>query len=395
MNWFETIGLLASLVTIGGLLYSINHRLGLFGKIQKIRRITRKSGIIDIARGQAFFTQRIVSEFVKAKEIRILAVRGLGIFALKDSLFWKYLPEKSAQQARLRILLLSPRSRFVEVRARELGESVDGSRKGIELAINQLLKAKKRHNLNLEVRVYDELPVFRLFLMDDIGFISGFLDRTHGHDSPTVLMRANEFSFFDIFDRFFESVWKYRSADCEAALISQENNKRFMEAKESPEIFDVVDQKDNVIGQATRERCHSEKLIHRCAYVVLFTSTHKMLLFKRSLNVDKYPGFYGIIAEHVKAGESYEAAAKRGLKEELGIALHLDYETNIPMFGEQEKEIGAVFKGIYDGSFNLDQRELQKAELHPLEEVLEKFHRKEIVVTPGTSFVLSYLAASK
>jgi hypothetical protein len=219
------IGLLASLATIAGLLYSINRRFGLVGGIQKIYRITRKSGIIDVTRGQVALTQRIVSEFVKAKEIRVLAIRGLGIFALKDSLFWKYLPEKSAQQARLRILLLSPRSRFVEMRARELGESVESSRKGIELAINQLLKVKKQHNLNLEIRVYDELPVFRLFLMDEMGFISGFLDRRHGHDSPMILVKRNEFSFFDLFDRFFETVWRYRSTDCEAALISQETRK--------------------------------------------------------------------------------------------------------------------------------------------------------------------------
>jgi 16S rRNA (adenine1518-N6/adenine1519-N6)-dimethyltransferase len=168
-----------------------------------------------------------------------------------------------------------------------------------------------------------------------------------------------------------------------------------METDNSSEIFDVVDQRDNVIGQATRARCHSEKLIHRCAYIVLFTSARKMLLFKRSSNVDKYPGFYGIIAEHVKAGESYEAAANRGLKEELGINLRLDYETKIPMFSEQEKEMGVVFKGIYDGTFNLDTRELEKAEFYPFEEVMEKFHKKEIEVTPGTSFVLNYLATSR
>jgi isopentenyldiphosphate isomerase len=165
----------------------------------------------------------------------------------------------------------------------------------------------------------------------------------------------------------------------------------FHEFDTSSELLDVVDENDNVIGQATREECHSKQLIHRCAFVLLFNSRGEVLLLKRAMKVDKYPGFYGIVGEHVKAGESYEAAAKRGVKEELGIDIDVEYIAKIPMISEEEKEIGAIFKGVHDGPFHVNSSEIESVMFYSLKEILEKFHKNEIKVTPGTSFTLKYL----
>ncbi len=163
----------------------------------------------------------------------------------------------------------------------------------------------------------------------------------------------------------------------------------------SSELLDVVDENDNVIGKATREECHSKRLIHRCAFVLVFNSRGEVLILKRSANTDKYSGFYGIVGEHVKAGESYEVAASRGVKEELGVDIDLEYLVKIPAFSEEEKQIGAIFKGLYNGSFHSDPSEVEKVMFYPLEQLLEKYHNKEIQVTPGTSFVLKYLSRVK
>jgi len=87
------------------------------------------------------------------------------------------------------------------------------------------------------------------------------------------------------------------------------------------EYFYVVDEKDRVIGKATREECHSSnRLIHRSVYVFLLDSEGRLFLQKRSSKKDLYSGYYtGSATGHVDYGETYEEAARRELKEELGI----------------------------------------------------------------------------
>jgi hypothetical protein len=199
LTWLEFIELLAAFIPLITFFYHIIRRSGILNKINKILKIIKKSGIIDISPKQTPLAQNIVEEFRKAKEIKLLFVRGLGIIGLKDSLFWKLLPEKSAQQAHLKILLLSPYSKYIEKRAKEVGENIESARRGIQFVINQILEAKKRYSLNLELRVYDELPVFRIFILDDKAFISGFLDGIHGHDATMYFIKSSELSLFDFF----------------------------------------------------------------------------------------------------------------------------------------------------------------------------------------------------
>ena len=59
----------------------------------------------------------------------------------------------------------------------------------------------------MEIRVYDELPVFRMFLLDDKLFISGYLYGIHGHDATTYFIKKDKLSLFNVFDRYFESLW--------------------------------------------------------------------------------------------------------------------------------------------------------------------------------------------
>ena len=87
------------------------------------------------------------------------------------------------------------------------------------------------------------------------------------------------------------------------------------------EIFDVVDEQDNVVGEATREECHSDpKLIHRAVQFTLLNKSKKLvLLTRRSFCKSTDPGKWCFPGEHVLKGESYEQAVGRGCLEELGI----------------------------------------------------------------------------
>jgi 16S rRNA (adenine1518-N6/adenine1519-N6)-dimethyltransferase len=86
------------------------------------------------------------------------------------------------------------------------------------------------------------------------------------------------------------------------------------------EIFDLVDDQDQVMGQATRAEIHAQNWKHRAVHVFVFNKRRDLLLQLRSRMKDKHPGVWdSSAAGHLDAGEGYESAAIRELEEELGI----------------------------------------------------------------------------
>ena len=88
------------------------------------------------------------------------------------------------------------------------------------------------------------------------------------------------------------------------------------------EIFDVVNERDEVIGQQPRSEVHHRGLMHRAVHVLVFNGAGQVFLQKRSLKKDRQPGLWDSSASgHVDAGEGYDACAVRELREELGLQL--------------------------------------------------------------------------
>ena len=85
------------------------------------------------------------------------------------------------------------------------------------------------------------------------------------------------------------------------------------------ELFDVVDDADEVVGQEQRSVVHAKGLRHRAVHVLLLNKVGEVFLQKRSKLKDVIPGrFDSSAAGHLDVGESYEACARRELQEELG-----------------------------------------------------------------------------
>lgn len=90
--------------------------------------------------------------------------------------------------------------------------------------------------------------------------------------------------------------------------------------QKSGEIFDVVDEHDEVTGQATRGEVHTQGLLHRAVHVLVFNKRGDVLLQQRSMLKDAHPGVWdSSVSGHLDAGEAYETAAIRELAEEMGI----------------------------------------------------------------------------
>lgn len=98
----------------------------------------------------------------------------------------------------------------------------------------------------------------------------------------------------------------------------------------------LVDDDDNVLGETSRARAHAEGLLHRIAVTYVVNGKGEILV-----NVRAKDGHLDhSSAGHVDVGESYLDAAKRELREELGVE------------GVDLKEIGhaqAQDLGVQDG----------------------------------------------
>jgi isopentenyldiphosphate isomerase len=88
------------------------------------------------------------------------------------------------------------------------------------------------------------------------------------------------------------------------------------------EIFDVVNERDEVIGQAPRKEVHARGLWHRAVHVLVFNARGEVFLQKRSLLKDIAKGKWDSSSSgHVDTGEDYDACAVRELREEIGLVL--------------------------------------------------------------------------
>ena len=118
-----------------------------------------------------------------------------------------------------------------------------------------------------------------------------------------------------------------------------------------PQLLIRVDDRDRAIGTATRRACHSGRgLRHRAYLVMLYNSSHELLLARRHRSKWLWPGWWdGTVAGHVLAGETYASAARRRVFEELGVRPRLRRTDKFPYTarwkGDGENEICAVFVG--------------------------------------------------
>ena len=158
------------------------------------------------------------------------------------------------------------------------------------------------------------------------------------------------------------------------------------------ELFYLVDKDDKVLGSISRREAHSDSTkIHRAVYVVATNSKNQLLLQHRSKHKDMFPGYWTVSASgHVTYGETYEEAAVRELKEELGVESSLALVTKELIQYGQETEYSAIYQTQIDVvSIRFDPTEVSEVKWVDLDK-LSKFVETE-AVTPGGTKVLKTL----
>jgi isopentenyldiphosphate isomerase len=130
----------------------------------------------------------------------------------------------------------------------------------------------------------------------------------------------------------------------------------------SEEIFDIVNERDEVIGQAPRKEVHARGLWHRAIHVLVFNSRGEVFLQKRSLKKDIAAGKWDSSSSgHLDTGEDYDACAVRELREELGLKLAQPPQRLFKIEACQETgwEFCWIYRGASDGPFTLHPEEIE------------------------------------
>ncbi|MBI3413991.1 MAG: NUDIX domain-containing protein [Verrucomicrobia bacterium] len=131
------------------------------------------------------------------------------------------------------------------------------------------------------------------------------------------------------------------------------------------ELFDIVNERDEVIGQRPRSEVHRLGLKHRAVHVLVFNARGDLFLQKRSMKKDCFPGAWDSSASgHLEVGESYDACAVREVREEIGLVLA---ETPQRLFKiDACPETGQEFVWIYrcnaEGPFTLHPEEIERGD---------------------------------
>jgi isopentenyl-diphosphate delta-isomerase len=137
------------------------------------------------------------------------------------------------------------------------------------------------------------------------------------------------------------------------------------------ELFDLVDERDVVIGTVRRGDAHRDPaLIHRSVQILVLDGSGRILLQLRSARKDLFPGYYCASASgHVMSGETYDATASREIVEELGVAPPLRGLGVTLVRSAYETEMTALFLARHDGPFNFHPTETDGGRFFTLEEL--------------------------
>ncbi len=151
----------------------------------------------------------------------------------------------------------------------------------------------------------------------------------------------------------------------------------------SEEIFDVVDEHDQVVGQAPRSVVHAQKRLHRAVHIFVLNTRGELLLQKRSATKDEYPLCYTSSASgHLSAGETYEMAAPRELEEELGLSGRLEWLAKFSAGPETSQEHTVLYRTVTDAAPRIDPLEIAAATFHSLDEITAMIAREPDEFSP-------------
>ena len=157
---------------------------------------------------------------------------------------------------------------------------------------------------------------------------------------------------------------------------------------EQGKFLDIVDEQDQVIGQAEIEEAHNKHLLHRSVHTFIINSEGKLFVAQRSFRGKRYAGRWTIPGRHAPAGKAYEETAESMLVDTFG-----GISCELKMIGKHraedsvENEITAVYIGEAD-KVNLNKEVFETGKFLIVEEVRKLSTQKNATPYLGNALEL-------
>ncbi len=144
------------------------------------------------------------------------------------------------------------------------------------------------------------------------------------------------------------------------------------------EMFDVVDERNHVLRQASRHEVHQKGWRHRAVHIFVFNRAGELFLQKRSRWKDAHPSRWdSSAAGHLNAGEDYAETALREVREEMGVEVaRVELLAKIEASAMTGWEFVHLFQAAHEGPFQLPPAEIETGAFFPVEVVREWIARR-------------------
>lgn len=162
-------------------------------------------------------------------------------------------------------------------------------------------------------------------------------------------------------------------------------------AQSPDELFDVVDENDEVIGQRTRADVHRLGLRHRAVHIFVFDSSSRLLLQKRSAAKDEFPSTWTSSASgHLDAGEGYSTAAVRELKEELSLHVPLNRLHKFSACEQTSNEFVVLYSATTDKPATFHPVEIDCLETVDIQSLAHRIHSHPADFAPSFIYLFNW-----
>lgn len=206
------------------------YRKNLLRKVQGVRQIYGDT--FSVFRSDRDAHQDIYLECLRSTRIRFV---GIGNYTFlkspypSETLLFRVLTERVVRKQEplsVQFLHLSPTSRFLEIRAKEVNYQADEIRRDIVSSLRfsqEITRQLRLPNETVQIRHYDSQVLLRAVILDQCCFVGFYKLGRMGGFSPLVKVKCeSELGMLAI--RYFETLWLYFSRPAGEDLPTQDTD---------------------------------------------------------------------------------------------------------------------------------------------------------------------------